>query len=231
MQGEEFSKIYFCLNPIHLLGTRQGKLFPWHRVCLRGHVGPSRALSLFLVLLGINCSTWNPNPSLHSVHFPFLCLHPCFFIFSFFPLFLPPLLPCPVNGNCRPVGTMFFLLFETSSSPRRGLLNPRHSLSPVLLFCKCVNFMTLKPAVKAKPWLISQWCEVSGKEWACHCLRCLNHCLRESSAGFLARAFPSPPSSSPHLVSTRNSIVTHLVVCHSSQRITRHGSLTQWCRE
>lgn len=83
MEGEEFSKIYFCLNPIHLLGTRQGKLFPWHRVCLRGRVGPSRALSLLPVLLRINGSTWSPNPPLHPFPFSFLSL-----LF----LLLPPLL-------------------------------------------------------------------------------------------------------------------------------------------
>lgn len=86
MEGEEFSKIYFCLNPIHLLGTRQGKLFPWHRVCLRGRVGPSRALSLLPVLLRINGSTWSPNPPLHPVHFPFLSFP---YIPAFYVLFLP----------------------------------------------------------------------------------------------------------------------------------------------
>lgn len=140
MEGEEFSKIYFCLNPIHLLGTRQGKLFPWHRVCLRGRVGPSGALSLLPMLLRINGSTWSPNPPLHPVRFPSLS-------FPYIPVFLCPisslpLLPFPVsppsptNGNCWPVGTMLFPLCETNSSPRRGLLNPRHSLSLVLLFCK-----------------------------------------------------------------------------------------------
>lgn len=88
MEGEEFSKIYFCLNPIHLLGTRQGKLFPWHRVCLRGRVGPSGALSLLPVLLRINGSTWSPNPPLHPVHFLFLSFP---YIPAFYVLFLPPL--------------------------------------------------------------------------------------------------------------------------------------------
>lgn len=131
MQGEEFSKIYFCLNPIHLLGTRQGKLFPWHRVCLRVRVGPSRALSLLPVLLRINGSTWSPNPLLHSVPFSFLSL--------LFPP-LPFLSPCPpslvlqmamagLQGLCA-------FLCETNSSPRRGLLNPHHSVSLFLLFCK-----------------------------------------------------------------------------------------------
>lgn len=144
MEGEEFSKIYFCLNPIHLLGTRQGKLFPWHRVCLRGRVGPSGALSLLPVLLRINGSTWSPNPPLHPVHFLFLSFP---YIPAFYVLFLPPsshpspLLPsffppCYTNGNCWPVGTVLSPLCETNSSPRRGLLNPRHSLSLVLLFCK-----------------------------------------------------------------------------------------------
>lgn len=94
MGGEEFSKIYFCLNPIHLLGTRQGKLFPWHRVCLRGRVGPSGALSLLPVLLRINGSTWSPNPPLHPVHFPFLYfpfLTSLLFMFYFSPFFRSPL--------------------------------------------------------------------------------------------------------------------------------------------
>lgn len=81
MQGEEFTKIYFCLNPIHLLGTRQGKLFPWHRVCLRGRVGPSGALSLLPVLLRINGSTWSPNPPLH----PVLCFPSLYFPHRSFP--------------------------------------------------------------------------------------------------------------------------------------------------
>lgn len=88
MEGEEFSKIYFCLNPIHLLGTRQGKLFPWHRVCLRGHVRPSRALSLLPVLLRINGSTWSPNPlSFLSFPFPSHSFFPSFPLFSPLPLF------------------------------------------------------------------------------------------------------------------------------------------------
>lgn len=128
MRGEEFSEIYFWLNPIHLLGTRQGKLFPWHGVCLRGRVDPSRALSLLPVLLGINGSTWSPNPPFLSFPFPLL----------FFPQLFPPFLfslahkwqlvacrDCPLSP-----------LRETNSSPRRGLLNPQHSLSLFLLFCK-----------------------------------------------------------------------------------------------
>lgn len=87
MEGEEFSKIYFCLNPIHLLGTRQGKLFPWHRVCLRARVGPSGALSLLPMLLRINGSTWSPNPPLHPVPFPFLSSP--FLSFAISPLYSP----------------------------------------------------------------------------------------------------------------------------------------------
>lgn len=125
MEGEEFSKIYFCLNPIHLLGTRQGKLFPWHKVCLRGRVGPSGALSLLPVLLRINGSTWSPNPPLHPVSFPFLSflllsfplltsmlsISSCPFLLSFLPCL--SLYPCPANGNSLPVGTMLFPLCET----------------------------------------------------------------------------------------------------------------------
>lgn len=100
MEGEEFSKIYFCLNPIHLLGTRQGKLFPWHRVCLRGRVGPSGALSLLPMLLRINGSTWSPNPPLHPVPFPSLS-------FPYIPVFLCPisslpLLPFPFSPTPQP---------------------------------------------------------------------------------------------------------------------------------
>lgn len=114
MKGEEFSKIYFCLNPIHLLGTRQGKLFPWHRVCLRGHVGPSGALSLLPVLLRINGSTWSPNPPLHLVPFPFLSL-----LFS--PVLSPPFLlpPCAANGDYGPVGTMLFPMWDKQFTQER----------------------------------------------------------------------------------------------------------------
>lgn len=119
MEGEEFSKIYFCLNPIHLLGTRQGKLFPWHRVCLRGRVGPYGALSLLPVLLRINGSTWSPNPPLHPVHFPFLSfpfLTSLLFISPFFPS--PPLsLSAPQMAIAGLQGLCSFLCVRQTVHP------------------------------------------------------------------------------------------------------------------
>lgn len=68
--------------------------------------GPSGALSLFPVLLGINGSTWSPNPPLHLVQLsfplpsfaflsPFLLLKLHFSLFSFRLSFSPPPLPLP----------------------------------------------------------------------------------------------------------------------------------------
>lgn len=168
MEGEEFSKIYFCLNPIHLLGTRQGKLFPWHRVCLWGRVGPSGALSLLPVLLRINGSTWSPNPPLHPVPFcfPFLCFP--FSLLLFLPFFFsPPLSVSPLPRKWQLLACRDYVLssmWDKQFTQERLVKTLTTVWACFCCFVKCVNFMTLKPAVKAKPRLISQWCEVSGKE-------------------------------------------------------------------